>query len=45
MALDIKKFIIRFVEEAREHVGRLGEGLDAMNRDSRDRENINAIFR
>lgn len=45
MALDIKKFITRFVEEAREHVGRLGEGLDAMSRDSGDRENINAIFR
>ncbi|MDP2785593.1 MAG: hybrid sensor histidine kinase/response regulator [Sulfurimicrobium sp.] len=45
MALDIKKFIIRFVEEAREHIGRLSEGLDAMNRDSGDRENINAIFR
>ena len=45
MALDIKKFISRFIEEAREHVKRLGEGLDAMNRDSSDRENINAVFR
>ncbi|MDD3814248.1 MAG: hybrid sensor histidine kinase/response regulator [Desulfocapsaceae bacterium] len=45
MALDIKKFISRFVEEAREHIKRLGEGLDAMNRDSVDSENINAIFR
>jgi chemotaxis protein histidine kinase CheA len=45
MALDIKKFISRFVEEAREHVKRLGEGLDALSRDSSDRENINAIFR
>ncbi|MDO9041340.1 MAG: hybrid sensor histidine kinase/response regulator [Desulfocapsaceae bacterium] len=45
MALDIKKFISRFVEEAREHVKRLGEGLDTLSRDSSDRENINAIFR
>ncbi|MBU1985955.1 MAG: Hpt domain-containing protein, partial [Proteobacteria bacterium] len=45
MALDLKKFISRFVEEAREHIKRLGEGLDAMSRDSEDRENINAIFR
>ncbi len=45
MALDIKKFIIRFVEEAREHIKRLGEGLDAMNSDSGDHENINAVFR
>ena len=45
MALDIKKFISRFIEEAREHVKRLGEGLDSMNRDSSDRENINAVFR
>lgn len=45
MALDLKKFISRFVEEAREHIKRLGEGLDAMSRDSVDRENINAVFR
>ncbi|MDO8948510.1 MAG: hybrid sensor histidine kinase/response regulator [Desulfocapsaceae bacterium] len=45
MALDIKKFISRFVEEAREHIKRLGEGLDAMSRDSGDSENINAVFR
>ncbi len=45
MALDIKKFISRFVEEAREHVKRLGEGLDALSHDSHDRDNINAIFR
>jgi chemotaxis protein histidine kinase CheA len=45
MALDIKKFISRFVEEAREHIKRLGEGLDAMSGDSGDSENINAVFR
>ena len=45
MALDIKKFVLRFVEEARDHVARLGEGLDALERDPADRENINTIFR
>ncbi len=45
MALDIKKFIVRFVEEARDHIARLGDGLDALERDPADRENINMIFR
>ena len=45
MALDIKKFVARFVEEARDHVARLGDGLDALERDPADRENINTIFR
>lgn len=45
MALDMKKFVIRFVEEAREHVARLGDGLDALERDPADRENVNTIFR
>jgi len=45
MALDIKKFIVRFVEEARDHIARLGDGLDALERDPADREIINTIFR
>jgi two-component system chemotaxis sensor kinase CheA len=45
MALDIKKFQARFVEEARDHVTRLGAGLDALERDASDRENINTLFR
>lgn len=45
MALDITKFVIRFVEEAREHVGRLGEGVAALGHGSADRESINSIFR
>ena len=36
MALDIKKFIARFVEEARDHVARLGDGLDALEREAKD---------
>jgi len=45
MALDIKKFQARFIEEARDHIARLGEGLDALAREPSDRENINSIFR
>lgn len=45
MALDIKKFVARFVEEARDHIALLGDGLDALERDPADRENINTIFR
>lgn len=45
MALDLSKFLIRFVEEAREHVGKLGEGLAALGNGSADGETINAIFR
>ncbi|TAN66692.1 MAG: hybrid sensor histidine kinase/response regulator [Methylobacter sp.] len=45
MALDIKKFQARFVEEARDHVTRLGDGLDALARNPSDSENINSIFR
>ncbi len=45
MALDIGKFIIRFVEEAREHIGRLNDGLAALDGGAGDAERINAIFR
>ena len=45
MALDIKKFVARFIEEAGDHIARLGEGLDALERDPADREIINTIFR
>ncbi|MBY0453552.1 MAG: hybrid sensor histidine kinase/response regulator [Burkholderiaceae bacterium] len=45
MAIDIKKFINRFVEEARDHINRLGDGLVAMESGRADAEGINAIFR
>lgn len=45
MAIDIKKFLIRFVEEARDHIKRLYDGLAALESGSADAENINAIFR
>ncbi len=31
MAIDIRKFIGRFVEEARDHLARLGEGLAVLD--------------
>lgn len=45
MALDIKKFIGRFVEEARDHVNRLNEGLSLLDSGARDAEVINTVFR
>jgi len=36
MALDLQKFILRFIEEAREHLGRLGEGLAQLVRKNCD---------
>ena len=45
MAIDITKFIVRFVEEARDHIGRLSDGLAALEGGSADAEGVNAIFR
>ena len=45
MAIDLKRFIARFVEEARDHLTRLEEGLEALDADPADAENINSIFR
>lgn len=45
MAIDIKKFINRFIEEARDHIHRLGDGLAVMESGRADAEAINAIFR
>ena len=45
MAIDLKKFIIRFIEEARDHLNRLNDGLAALEAGSTDQENINSIFR
>lgn len=45
MALDLQKFILRFIEEAREHLGRLGEGLAQLDAGHSDREGVNALFR
>ncbi len=45
MALDMAKFLARFVEEARDHVAKLNEGLVHLEKDPEDEETTNAIFR
>lgn len=45
MAIDVKKFVVRFIEEARDHIHRLHGGLAALDAGSADQESINAIFR
>lgn len=45
MALDIKKFIGRFVEEAKDHLGRMGHGLSALEQGSASAEDVNSLFR
>ena len=45
MALDIKKFIGRFVEEAKDHLGRMGSGLADLEQGSASAEEVNSLFR
>lgn len=45
MAIDLTKFIGRFVEEAREHITKMGDGIAALEKGSADAELINALFR
>ncbi len=45
MALDIKKFTARFVEEARDHINRLNDGLAQLDAGPCDVELINTVFR
>ncbi|MGC2061371.1 MAG: hybrid sensor histidine kinase/response regulator [Thermodesulfovibrionales bacterium] len=45
MAFDIKKFVARFAEEARDHIEGLNRGLLELEKKPGDEENINAIFR
>jgi two-component system, chemotaxis family, sensor kinase CheA len=45
MALDVKRFTARFVEEAQDHLRRLEEGLSALQANPSDQENINQVFR
>lgn len=45
MALDIKRFIARFVEEARDHLRRIDEGLRQLAANASDPDTVNAIFR
>jgi two-component system, chemotaxis family, sensor kinase CheA len=45
MAIDLQKFIVRFVEEARDHLNRISDGLSTLAAGRTDREGINTIFR
>ena len=45
MALDMTRFIARFVDEAREHLTRLNDGLLALERNPADQETLHAVFR
>lgn len=45
MALDLKRFTTRFVEEARDHLVRLEQGLAALRNNASDQEIVNSIFR
>ncbi|HAA44745.1 MAG: gliding motility regulatory protein [Halomonas sp. 54_146] len=45
MALDIRRFIERFVEEAADHLPRLRAGISALEQGRADGEQINELFR
>lgn len=45
MAIDPRKFLVRFVEESREHCGRITAGLLVLERDPGDAETLHALFR
>jgi len=45
MAFDRTKFIARFVDEAREHLHKLNEGLLSLGKNPDDPETVNALFR
>lgn len=45
MALDIKKFVLRFIEEARDHLSRMSSGLADLEQGAADAEQINNLFR
>ncbi|MGP5711068.1 hybrid sensor histidine kinase/response regulator [Vreelandella alkaliphila] len=45
MALDIKRFIQRFIEEASDHLPRLREGIEALEQGDTHQERINELFR
>lgn len=45
MALDIRRFIQRFIEEATDHLPRLRHGVNALEQGQADQELINELFR
>ncbi|WP_417581123.1 hybrid sensor histidine kinase/response regulator [Nitrincola sp.] len=45
MALDIKKFLLRFIEEAQDHLSQMAEGLADLEQGRTSAEQINSLFR
>lgn len=45
MALDIKKFLLRFIEEAQDHLSQMAEGLADLEQGQANAEQINGLFR
>lgn len=45
MAIDLTKFVLRFAEEARDHLARMGDGIALLEQGTADPELINALFR
>lgn len=45
MAFDRSKFLVRFVEEAREHVKKLNEGILTLEKHPDDADTLNMVFR
>lgn len=45
MVLDIKKFLLRFIEEAQDHLSQMNEGLADLEKGEVNAEQINTLFR
>ncbi|SFB87786.1 two-component system, chemotaxis family, sensor kinase CheA [Marinospirillum celere] len=45
MALDITKFILRFIDEAQEHLQQLNEGIATLEQQNAGEEQVNQLFR
>jgi len=45
MAFDQSKFLARFIEDAREHINEIYEGLFSLEKNPEDEETLNSIFR
>ncbi|MYL24445.1 response regulator [Halomonas alkaliantarctica] len=45
MALDISRFVVRFIEEARDHLRELSEGVAQLEQGQADAEQVNSLFR
>lgn len=45
MAINLSKFVMRFIEEAREHLTRMADGVASLEKGATDPELINMVFR